>query len=147
MPFVQKAFAKTNTATYSANVPFFCTIQNNESNIAMTYEPVNSSYSSLTARPTDNLSISSNSLVDISLDIVSQSGLEIQRTSMYLLIDNAFSRLYEDNSLNYQAPSPRVPYIVSSAGTPFSTWLIARVGLEPSDYEFVVRVTCLQETE
>ena len=115
MPFVQKAFAKTNTATYSANVPFFCTIQNNEANIAMTYEPVNSSYSSLTARPTDNLSISSNGLVDISLDIVSQSGLEIQSTSMYLLIDNAFSRLYGNNSLSYQAPSPRVPYIVSSA--------------------------------
>ena len=143
----KKANAQTNTATYTANVPFICSIQNNQPEIAMIYEPRNQSSAELTANPTGNLTITSNSLIDISLDLVSQSGLEIQSTSMYLIIDNVFSKLYSDNSLSYQAPSPRVPYSVSNSGTPLSTWLTAVVGVEPSDYQFVVRVTCLEHTE
>ena len=143
----KKANAQTNTATYTANVPFICSIQNNQPEIAMIYEPKNQSSARLTANPTGNLTITSNSLIDISLDLVSQSGREIQSTSMFLIIDNAFSKLYEDNSLSYQAPSPRVPYSVSNSGTPLSTWLTAVVGVEPSDYQFVVRVTCLEHTE
>ena len=143
----KNANAQTNTATYTANVPFICSIQNNQPEITMIYEPTNQSSAKLTANPTGNLTITSNSLIDISLDLVSQSGLEIQSTSMFLIIDNAFSKLYEDNSLSYQAPSPRVPYSVSNSGTPLSTWLTAVVGVEPSDYQFVVRVTCLEHTE
>ena len=143
----KKANAQTNTATYTANVPFICSIQNNQPEIAMTYAPQDQSSAKLTAHPTDNLTITSNSLIDISLDLVSQSGHDIQSTKMFLNIDNAFSKLYEDNSLSYQAPSPRVPYSVSNSGTPLSTWLTAVVGVEPSDYQFVVRVTCLEHTE
>ena len=146
-PFAEKANAQTNTTKYTANVPFICSIQNNQPEIAMTYEPKDQSSARLTANPIGNLTITSNSLIDISLDLVSQSGLEIQSTKMYLLIDNVFSRLYTDNSLSYQAPSPRVPYSVSNSGTPLSTWLNADVGVEPSDYQFVVRVTCLEHTE
>ena len=143
----KKANAQTNTATYTANVPFICSIQNNQPEIAMIYEPKNQSSARLTANPAGNLTITSNSLIDISLDLVSQSGLEIQSTSMFLIIDNVFSKLYSDNSLSYQAPNPRVPYSVSNSGTPLSTWLNAVVGVEPSDYQFVVRVTCLEHTE
>ena len=143
----KKANAQTNTATYTANVPFICSIQNNQPEIAMIYEPKDQSSARLTANPTGNLTITSNSLIDISLDLVSQSGLEIQSTKMFLIIDNVFSKLYSDNSLSYQAPSPRVPYSVSNSGTPLSTWLTAVVGVEPSDYQFVVRVTCLEHTE
>ena len=143
----KKANAQTNTATYTANVPFICSIQNNQPEIAMIYAPQDQSSAKLTAYPTDNLTITSNSLIDISLDLVNQSGREIQGTSMSLIIDNAFSKLYEDNSLSYQAPSPRVPYSVSNSGTPLSTWLTAVVGVEPSNYQFVVRVTCLEHTE
>ena len=146
-PIAKNANAQTNTATYTANVPFICSIQNNQPEIAMIYEPKNQSSARLTANPTGNLTITSNSLIDISLDLVSQSGLEIQSTSMFLIIDNVFSKLYSDNSLSYQAPNPRVPYSVSNSGTPFSTWLNAVVGVEPSDYQFVVRVTCLEHTE
>ena len=143
----KRANAQTNTAIYTANVPFICSIQNNQPEIAMIYEPKNQSSARLTANPTGNLTITSNSLIDISLDLVSQSGLEIQSTSMFLIIDNVFSKLYSDNSLSYQAPNPRVPYSVSNSGTPLSTWLNAVVGVEPSDYQFVVRVTCLEHTE
>ena len=146
-PIAKNANAQTNTATYTANVPFICSIQNNQPEIAMIYEPKNQSSARLTANPTGNLTITSNSLIDISLDLVSQSGLEIQSTSMFLIIDNVFSKLYSDNSLSYQAPNPRVPYSVSNSGTPLSTWLNAVVGVEPSDYQFVVRVTCLEHTE
>ena len=105
----KKANAQSNTATYTANVPFICSIQNNQPEIAMTYAPKNQFSANLTAYPTGNLTITSNSLIDISLDLVNQSGHEIQSTSMYLIIDNAFSKLYEDNSLSYQAPNTRVP--------------------------------------
>lgn len=145
--YTKKVNAQTNTATYAANIPFICSIQNNQPEIAMTYAPQDQFSANLTARPTDNLTITSNSLIDISLDLVSQSGREIHSTTMYLLIDNAFSKLYEDNSLYYQAPSPRVPYSVSNSGTSLGTWLTAVVGVEPSDYQFVVRVTCLEHTE
>ena len=147
LPYSRKTEAQETTPTFLADVPFICAIQNNNPNIDMTYEPVNQEYSQIAAQPLDNLSISSNGLIDVSLELISQSGLEIQRTDMYLLIGNAFSKLYEDNSLIYQAPSPRVPYDVANSGTGFGTWLVARVGIEPSDYEFVVRVTCLQHTE
>ena len=113
----------------------------------MTYAPQDQLSAKLTANPTGNLTITSNSLIDISLDLVSQSGHDIQSTKMFLIIDNVFSKLYSDNSLSYQAPSPRVPYSVSNSGTPLSTWLNADVGVEPSDYQFVVRVTCLEHTE
>ena len=146
-PFAEKANAQTNTTTYTANVPFICSIQNNQPEIAMIYEPKDQSSAKLTANPTGNLTITSNSLIDISLDLVSQSGHDIQSTKMFLIIDNVFSKLYSDNSLSYQAPSPRVPYSVSNSGTPLSTWLNAVVGVEPSDYQFVVRVTCLEHTE
>ncbi len=147
MPLEHKVYAQTKTVSYAANVPFYCTIVDNEgSSIPMAYAPVNGSYSELAARPLNNLSISSNSLIDVTLEVVSQTGHDIQRTDMLLLINDAFSRLYQDNTLQFQAPSPRVPYTVSNTGTPFSTWLISRVGLEQSDYEFVVRVTCLQAT-
>ena len=145
--FAKKVNAQINTATYAANIPFICSIQNNQPEIAMTYAPQDQFSANLTAYPTDNLTITSNSLIDISLDLVSQSGREIQSTKMYLIIDNAFSKLYEDNSLSYQAPSPRVPYSVSNSGTPLNTWFTAVVGVEPSDYQFVVRVTCLEHTE
>ena len=147
IPFARRLNAQTNTATYTSNVPFVCSIQNNQPEIAMTYAPENQFSAKLTANPTGNLTITSNSLIDISLDLISQTGLEIQSTSMFLIIDNAFSKLYSDNSLSYQAPSPRVPYSVSNSGTPLSTWLHAVVGVEPSDYQFVVRVTCLEHTE
>jgi hypothetical protein len=147
LPYCRETEAQETTPTFLADVPFICAIQNHSPNIDMAYEPVNQEYSQLVARPLDNLSISSNGLIDVSLELISHSGLEVQRTELYLLIEEAFSKLYEDNSLTFQAPSPRVPYDVANSGTGFGTWLVARVGIEPSDYQFVVRVTCLQHTE
>ena len=160
VPFlvIRSVSATESSTVFSANVPFDCSIQNNNSgSVSMSSGDSDFGPSFLnliaTAQP---LEVSGNGLSSVAIDYIQTSGREAENTRLIATvpINSGFDALYTymQNGSSVLSSEGGVmeggfPQLVSTP-RPITLSFIADVANEPGQtYEFEVTLTCLQKSE
>jgi hypothetical protein len=159
VPFlvIRSVSATESSTVFSANVPFDCSIQNNNSDsVSMSSgdSDFGPSFLNLTATA-QPLELSGNGLSSVAIDYIQTSGREAENTRLIAIVPTNFGDAlytYMQNGSSVLSSEGGVmeggfPQLVSTP-RPITLSFIADVANEPGQtYEFEVTLTCLQKSE
>ena len=159
VPFlvIRSASATESSTVFSANVPFDCSIQNNNSDsVSMSSgdSDFGPSFLNLTATA-QPLELSGNGLSSVAIDYIQTSGREAENTRLIAIVPTNFGDAlytYMQNGSSVLSSEGGVmeggfPQLVSTP-RPITLSFIADVANQPGQtYEFEVTLTCLQKSE
>ena len=154
---IRSVSATESCTVFSANVPFDCSIQNNNSDsVSMSSgdSDFGPSFLNLTATA-QPLELSGNGLSSVAIDYIQTSGREAENTRLIAIVPTNFGDAlytYMQNGSSVLSSEGGVmeggfPQLVSTP-RPITLSFIADVANQPGQtYEFEVTLTCLQKSE